>query len=159
MVSCRYINNWIKSFEVKNFLGRYNYHLEFLDKPYITGPTGCGKTSLLKLLKVAIGILEQESDAAGKLARLQLRRGHAVNQHFTDIWFQQAVDQAHRRGLASTVRADKCDELAVVDGEAHTAEDGRIGIVGGMDVAELDGHAITPLSIVMGPLPRMPINA
>ena len=58
MVSCRYINNWIKSFEVKKFLGRYNYHLEFLDKPYITGPTGCGKTSLLKLLKVAIGILE-----------------------------------------------------------------------------------------------------
>ena len=58
MVSCKNVTNWVKSFEVKKFLGKFDYHIEFLDKPYITGATGSGKTSLLKLLKKAIKVIE-----------------------------------------------------------------------------------------------------
>ena len=58
MVSCKNVTNWVKSFEVKKFLGKFDYHIEFLDKPYITGATGSGKTSLLKLLNRAIKVIE-----------------------------------------------------------------------------------------------------
>ena len=61
MVSCKNVTNWVKSFEVKKFLGKFDYHIEFLDKPYITGATGSGKTSLLKLLNRAIKVIEHGS--------------------------------------------------------------------------------------------------
>ena len=61
MVSCKYVTNWVKSFEVKKFLGKFDYHIEFLDKPYITGATGSGKTSLLKLLNRTIKVIEHGS--------------------------------------------------------------------------------------------------
>ena len=52
------VDRWIKSFDVKNFLGQYNYHVEFLEKPYITGPTGSGKSLLLTLLRLAADIVQ-----------------------------------------------------------------------------------------------------
>lgn len=52
------VDRWIKSFDVKNFLGQYNYHVEFLEKPYITGPTGSGKSLLLTLLWLAADIVQ-----------------------------------------------------------------------------------------------------
>ena len=58
MVSCKYVTNWVKSFEVKQFLGKFDYHIEFLDKPYITGATSSGKTSLLKLIDKAVKVIE-----------------------------------------------------------------------------------------------------
>ena len=49
----RSVNHWVKSLTIEKLFGSRDIHIEFLDKPFITGPSGFGKSSVLKLLEFA----------------------------------------------------------------------------------------------------------
>ena len=92
---------------------------------------------------LTVGILKEKPHATRQLARPQFRGGRAVNEHAARGGRKEVVRKAHHRGLSGAVRTHEGHELAVVYHERGVSHDGRLLVVGGTDVLELD-HASTP---------------
>ena len=97
-----------------------------------------------------IGILEEEANFARDLARTQFGGGRFIEQHRAFAWFEQAIHQAHGSGFSCAIRTDEGDEFAIIDREAHVAQDGQLVIVGSVNITELD-HASTSLHTLHAP--------